>query len=362
MFRITLFLFLALSLLGCKIEMNGHKNGEDADTTAIVKVPVEIESMQLGGVYEALHLNQVISTEAQIEVFALVSGQVDRIYVEEGDRVQKGDTLLKLEDAEIRLREAQAFLDFEKAQADLDRYEKLSTGKGLSQSELADARYRAKAAELTWMSADLGLKRSVILAPVSGLVSKRHCQLAARISTQAPLFDLLDDADLIAVLDVPERELNRLHKGQLVRAKVQAAEGEIFEGQIRRIAPVVDTASGTARVTVALSDPKSMLRVGMYARFEVITEVHEEALLLSKRALQYEGDLLSVWVQRTDSLCERLPIEVGFKNELNVEVLAGLQSDDQVIVVGQTGLRSDSQIQVIKYNGVSQVHPDVVRP
>jgi membrane fusion protein (multidrug efflux system) len=188
------------------------------------------------------------------------------------------------------------------------------------------------------------------------VVGRRLVQEGDFVATGTQLFTLVDDSRLIAVLDVPERELTRLRLRQTVRLDVAAA-AEPVVGWIKRISPVVDPASGTVRVTVGIEDPSRRLRAGMYARFLVITDTKDEAVLVSKRALVYDRDLTYVWVAQ-DSTVERRTLVRGYEDEERLEALSGIAPGERLVTVGQSALKTGSPIRIIKADG-REVAPPV---
>jgi membrane fusion protein, multidrug efflux system len=344
-------LILAL-FLGCQVQA-GREQGQGmsaADSLELRRVPVETVTVGRGRIEAFVHLSAAVTSEAEVKVYSLVGGHVARLLVEEGRRVEAGDTLLVLEDAEILLAEARARLELAKARTDRERVEELARGDLVSEQDRDEARFAEERAELAWRSARLAVERSRVRAPIAGVVSRRSVQLGDLVSPSQPLFTLVDDRDLIAVLDVPEREWPRLRIGQSVRVESVALAGEDLVGRIKRIAPTIDPASGTLRVTVALGDASARLRSGMYARFSIVVDTREQALLVPKQALVFDREQPFAWVA-LDTTAQRRRVEPGYEDAERVEVRSGLDEGEALIVVGQSGLKQGSRIRVVRADG-----------
>ncbi len=350
-FRSLLGCSLLVLLIGCQVNVKNGNTQAEADSTGQQAVPVAGEQVARGDISSYLHLNGVLATEEATRVFPLVSGHVARLLVEEGDHVQQGDTLLVLEDAELQLTERRARLDYDKAQADCTRLEELSERVPVARQDLDDARYASEQARLNWESAALQVRRSRVTAPIRGVIAERLVRTGDFVTGNTHLFSLVDDRELISVLDVPERELSRLRIGQAVEISA-LADKESHRGRIRRIAPVVDSASGTVRVTVALEGQNPDLRAGMYARFAIVTATHENALLVPKRALVYDRERALVFVAADTSASRRL-LERGFETEDYVEALGGVSEQETLVVVGQSGLKDGAPIKLVELNGIT---------
>jgi membrane fusion protein (multidrug efflux system) len=127
-----------------------------------------------------------------------------------------------------------------------------------------------------------------------------------------------------------------------------------FEGKIRLINPVVNPQTGTIKVTVTLDNVEakpSRLRPGMFVSVFLITDKRKGATLIPKRGVVYKDDKSFVFVAQgegQDRVAERRPIEVGFSEEENVEVIAGLETGDEIVVLGQSGLKDGAEIRIVK--------------
>jgi membrane fusion protein (multidrug efflux system) len=142
---------------------------------------------------------------------------------------------------------------------------------------------------------------------------------------------------------VPEKHLQQLRPGQVARINAPSLGGEGYIGSIMRISPVVDPRSGTVKVTVALGWQPG-LRPGLYVDVDLVTAVHQDALLVPKRALVYDNDRMFVFRLQNDEetkerRAERVMIEPVLTDKAFIEPLEGLEPGDQVIIAGQAGLK-----------------------
>lgn len=345
----------AAALFSCSVDARMEKDGKSgSDTTAIdsmlaKRVPVEVALVGRGPISDFIRLDGPLTTEATVQVFALVSGHVAELRVEAGDRVRAGDTLLVLEDEEILLAEQRTRNDLRKAEQDFTRQEKLANQNLVSSQELDEARYRLESARLNWESARLAVTRTRVTAPISGMVAERHVGEGTFIQMSTPLFRLVDDRELIAVLDLPEREVGRIAVRQEVRVSLQGQDKPL-QGWIKRISPVVDAASGTVQVTVAvpgaLPSAGHTLRSGMFAGFAIVTGTRDQAVLIPKKALVYDRNRLIAYTIK-DGKARRHLLDKGYEDEEHIEALAGVTPGDSLVVVGQNSLKDQTEVRVI---------------
>ena len=167
-----------------------------------------------------------------------------------------------------------------------------------------------------------------------------------QITVNQHLFDIIDFDSIVARVYVPEKELARLRVGQQARITAEAAGARQHRGEIDRLAPRVDPRSGTVKVTVAIP-PSEGLLPGMYVTVELITEVHDDAVLVPKKALVYDAEQLFVFRLKEDSSVERLLIQAALEDRDNIEPAGVLQAGDQVVIAGQASLKDGSQVRIV---------------
>ncbi len=156
-----------------------------------------------------------------------------------------------------------------------------------------------------------------------------------------PIFRIVDTSRLEATLNVPERELATLKAGLPVQLAVDALPGKTFTGRVDRVAPVVDSGSGTFRVICAF-DGGGLLQPGMFGRISIDYDQRANALVVPRIALlDDEGDP-AVFAVR-DGKAARVPVKLGYVDGEWVEVREGLKAGDQVVVAGKAALREGSR-------------------
>ena len=137
-----------------------------------------------------------------------------------------------------------------------------------------DATYDLEQLQLTLRDARRELGYTEVRAPISGTVTQRLVSIGDQITMNQHLFDIVDFNSIVARVYVPEKVLSRLGKGQTAHLFSDAFVGEPRSGEIERIAPLVDSRSGTVKVTVSVPRNAELLP-GMYVSVELITAVHE---------------------------------------------------------------------------------------
>ena len=190
------------------------------------------------------------------------------------------------------------------------------------------------------------LDEATIKAPIDGVITLRHIKLGNTLNSNDRAFELKRSEVIEAVLNVPEKELSKLEKGQLAIVLIDALDSAEFEGVVNRVSPEIDPSSGTFRVTVSLNNPDNILKPGMFARVNVRYDSNENTLLLAREAVVTQKDENSVFVVKAGQ-ATRQTITIGYAMGSSVEVLEGLDEGDQVVITGQGGLRDGASVRLV---------------
>ncbi|MEJ2055530.1 MAG: efflux RND transporter periplasmic adaptor subunit, partial [Calditrichaceae bacterium] len=276
-------------------QSEGQKDEQSGDEDLI---PVEVTTVQRGNISDFILLSSNLETEVMADVFSRIQGIVEKIHKEEGDYVEKGETLLTLEAQEYVLAEQRANVEYQQELSNYKRLEAMHAKNLLSDDEFERARFAMESAKISWEEAKLNLDYTHIKSPISGHIGERLAKIGERIQPTDRLFSVVNNSQVIAVVYVPEKNLNKLEINQKALIHSDNLGDEVFEGWIKRISPVVDPASGTFKVTVGVKNKENRLRPGMFVNVEIIIETHNNVVLIPKTAVVYENEYMNVFVVR----------------------------------------------------------------
>ncbi len=358
----VLLLFVMPLGLGCEAESaagdggkarpggGGDRRGRGGgfggfDPSQAAAIPVDVALVVRRDISDYLETNGTLEAENEVDIVTRASGPIVELTAEEGDFVQAGQLLARIDSAEIRAQLGIARVNLEEARVNLERA-KLSQSHELISRESFDqiqARYDSAAAQIQGNEIQLGYTE--IKAPFAGLIIARAVKFAEFVSNNARLFRLSDFDPLLCPIQVPEKDIRRVRVGQVAYITVEADSKERYLARVLRVNPVVDSASGTVKVTLAV-DGRSRLRPGMFASVFLETEVHEAALVVPKTALVLESIGDSLYVVEGDKVARR-DVETGYAESDAVEILSGVAEGEKVVVVGQDALTDGSPVQVL---------------
>ena len=309
-------------------------------------VPVEVAAITSGEISSYISASANLVAEFEVTVLAEVEGRVASLRVEEGDAVRKGQTLATLvrDDQQIRLRKAE--LRESNARAEFERAEDLVAKELISREEYDRLTVDFQIARQELEEARWALAKTILKAPFDGRVTDRMVQVGQNVRPADELLQVTDFDPLIARIYLPERDVLGLAAGRQVRITLNADPTIRFSGRIRQISEVVDTATGTVKVTVEADGPPRGVRPGSFVSIHIVRETRPDAVLVPREAVLRELKTAHVFVA-ADQVAEKREVVLGLEEGLMVEAVSGLAPGERVIVAGQGGLKEGSPIKVL---------------
>lgn len=325
----------------------GKKNGKEKKEEP--PVPVEVATAAARDIPSYFNATGSLEAKSQVALIAKAGGQVVRLAVEEGAFVNRGQVLLELDHREEALLVEQTRVKADNAQRELERIQGL-VEKGLGSDKDFEAnKEAAKVAQLEHDLAQVRLENTIVRAPFSGQITVRHVELGQTVNVGTELLELADVSPLEVKLYLPEKVVSRLQIGQPVELRSDVDPDTPLEGGVSRIAPSVDPATSTVKVTLEVTNPGDAARVGSFVRARITTDVVEQAVAVPKKALVPEAGVTYLFLAEADTV-RKVPVTTGYSDDDFIEITGGLDLGQRVVTVGQGGLRPGSKIK--------NLHPD----
>ncbi len=343
--RLGLLLFAFAVLEGCMGQANGSisPDGEEENTA----IPVEVAVVTIDDVAAFYSGTTTIESDQQATVVAQISGVVLEISAEEGDFVQAGKVLARVETDRYQLEVQRNTAALKRLETEYQRKKELFDKQLVSADDIerVAADYTAQKAAVGL--AELDLRYTTIVAPISGYVSERMIRVGNLVELHQPVYNITSYDPLLAVLHVPERELSVLHSGQSVLVSLDALPQHIFSGSVIRISPVVDPSTGTFRVTAKIEDPEQLVKPGLFGRVDIVYDLRKNVPVVPRSAVITEDGSSHVFVIGEDSNVTRRDVQLGYERDGRVEIVQGLGAGDRVVTSGKGSLSDGSRVEVV---------------
>lgn len=351
----VLVLSAALMVSGCG---TGKQTVQETEEPA---VPVMVAEAYRGAVEVTGSFTGILEPEMAVGVVHKTGGKVSEVRVKDGDIVQKGSLLVKLDSAEISAQVAQAEANLRVAQVNLeDAAKSLEDTRILyeedivsrQQFEQIETRYKVSEAQEALALANLQLARTqldntLITAPISGTVSGVTVNPGEMVSPGVPVA-IINKLDVMKVLvQLTEKDVGRIAPGQKVGVLVSAAGSEPLEGEVATISPVADPRTKTYPMEVALPNEDGRLKSGMTATIELVVAEEKDTIVVPVEAVLTQQGKQVVYVVE-DGVARCRPVTPGLESGTIVSLLEGVEIGEQVVVSGQHYLQDGSRVTIIE--------------
>jgi RND family efflux transporter MFP subunit len=323
-----------------------------AAPAATAPLEVRVTHVTTGPITRAITLPAQVLPDQQATLYAKVSGYLQSISVDKGDRVNAGAVLARIEVPELLSSRAKQQAELRAAEAEYGRLqESLQRAPDLVVPLMVDqSRGRMEVARASLEQSETMLRYATLTAPFAGIVTQRFVDPGALIqagtSNGAAIVTLMDFRKVRLQVAVPELEAGRVAAGQPVSVTSENVPGKTFEGKVARFTYALDMASRTMLAEVSLDNPDLQLRPGMLVTAKLGIERREQASVIPSEAVAMEKTSAFVFVVEGDKAAKR-PIKVGFSDGKNVEVLDGVKPSDALVLVGQRSLTNGQPVRVV---------------
>src|SRR5262245_50846330 len=371
---IAILTFVALTVfLGFRVNQAVKQQAKQVAAPRVNMPTVEVSKVRLGPLNEKVLLVGALKPVAQVDVVSKMTGRIDQLQAEIGDLVQKGTLIAKVDEDEVRqqVNRAAAALDVAKAslsqkqtdleilKKELDRTIELHENQLIPRRDLdtAEARYRGAIAQETLAKAQIDqaqaelrelrvrLDNTRILAPISGLVGKRHLDNGALVNPSMPVVSLVDLSTMVMEINAPEKDLVKIRAGLEAGIVLDAFPNQTFKGRVIRLSPILDPATRTGSVEVEVPNPKMMLKAEMFARVELDLGTRHNTLLIPREALVSHEQQRGVFKLQED-IARFQAIDAGVIQGGEVEVIGGLKEGESVITLGVNLVKNGDKVRL----------------
>ncbi len=322
---------LILTLFACSRDDDGVMA---APTPPEKVVPVATVLTAGREVVEKIHLPADLRPYRRALLAAEVAGTVEKIRVEEGDRVAAERVLAEIDTRTLRQRRLEAEAVHRHREALFLRAEKLLAKKSITEQQYLDAVTERDVAAAQLENALLMLEKSRVRAPWPGTVAVRRVEVGDYVVPGQPMVEILDARRLKVRAPAPASDVPFLRLGLSATVRLDVFPGEVFSGEVRHLAAELDPSARTLDVEVEIANPDGRLRPGMYARLEIPRRTLEAAILIPLAAVvELENERVVYVVE--DARAVRRPVELGAVLGDEVVVAGGLEAGERLIVEGQ---------------------------
>ena len=336
----------------------GEKKAEEAEAqqTAAPKPEVKLAVVQSESIPQTETYTATVESDVKNNIAPNAPLRIERILVEVGDRVSKGQCVVQLDASnlqQLKLQIANQKSVIANIQTDFNRIEELYKIGGVSKADYDNMKVQLESQQMQANVLETQYKQlsqnTQLYAPISGVVTARNYDNGDMYGG-LPILTIEQTNPVKLMVNISESHYKDVKKGQDVDITLDAYEGESFTGKVTIVNPNVDAVTHTFPVEVTINNPEQKVRPGMFAR-ATINFGNQDHVLIPDEALVKQigaGDRYVYVYDQAKGTVSYNKVELGRHIGDNYEIFSGVNPGDQVVVAGQARLNNGKEVEVVK--------------
>lgn len=353
-YNLPRFILLAMTVLIVMLfaTISDKKAAIQAEQEAAIKKerpPVNTVVMKVEPALISNRLNLPGSVEAwtYLDLTSKISGTVEKVGVNEGDVVKKGDILLNLESDDYRIALERAQAAYRLAKADFER-DKAVYAKGVippAELEMRETGMQTAKADLD--NAQLRFDRCIVKAPIDGVVRRLNAKVGMFLGVGDPIGEILQIDRVKAVIGIPESDVTAVRQLDRVDVEIKALGEYVVSGKIHNISSSPETLARLYRLELELDNPEHTILPGMFVRADIVKQSSKEALSIPFYSIISRNNEQYIFVEK-DGVVEKREVQTGIMEGWMIEIADGLETGEHVVVEGHRDVEDGRKVKVVK--------------
>lgn len=290
----------------------------------------------------------ILSAKQNVEITPHLTGIIKAIYVEDGEKVQQGQKLLKLDDGYYvsELHSAKALLA--QYQAKYSRLKKLSKSGSIDKQSLDNAYTLKETQKAKVEQIQLEENQTLLLAPFSGTLGSINYSLGAYVTSGDQIVRLVNTDSVVVKYNIPGEYFSVLKVGQPVSVVSDAYPNKHFDGKVTFISPIITASTNTITVHALIKNAKHLLTAGMYVQVTQAIGKPIQQLVIPNEALIPILQGFEVYKISSSNRAVAQVVKVGQQTNTEATITSGLKAGDKIITAGQEKLKEGDLVQIEK--------------
>lgn len=306
---------------------------EDTETIA-----VKVEKASIQEVEQIYEFSSTVDAAVKNYISSAGGTRIEKIHVEVGDRVTKGQKLVTMENTNL----ATAKVQLMNSKNDVDRMEALYLSGGISKQQLDQIKTQYDVAKRNIDNLESNIH---LVSPISGIVTMRNFDNGDVSATQ-PILQVMQITPVKLKFSMNEKFYNRVKIGMKVSAKVDIFGDDRFDGRVNLIAPIIDPNTRSFGLEASFTNSNQKLRPGMFARVEINLGKNMSVVIPDRAVIKQNGTNDKYVFIEKDGVVEYRKIELGRRLGDTYEIISGIEEGENIVIEGYTKLVSGSKVKV----------------
>lgn len=351
-FNLVVLIIAMISIVAC----SGNKSTENGGDEPVGKsVNVETRVLEPSTFRSWLRVVGNVETKNDIMISAEVSGRVIEQVVDEGERVRKGQTILRINDDKLQQEKARLEAATEQARENYERLQRIYEEDGIgSEIEVLNAKFSYQQSNSALQSVKVDIENATIKAPFDGLVDSYLLEEGEMASPGMQVVRLIGTDTYIVSAGVPARYADVVETGDEVEIWFDSQAPDTLDGTISYVGNSIDPQNRTFRIEVLLPEQSRSYKVDMIANLRLVTLTEESVVIVSEEYIYKEENDFIVYVKSENEegnpIGERQVVQLGPSFKSDVIIRSGLDFGDELITTGSAFLNDGALLNIVESN------------
>jgi membrane fusion protein (multidrug efflux system) len=350
--KLILLIVIALAILGWifypKIQQGTNSDPIANQPMQRPVLPVDIVIATPRQIENTIKITGAVQANESVMLRSEISGKIERIFFQEGQRVKKGEILLTINDDEI-LAQVERLKYTQKLNEEIEyRQRQLLEKEAISREEYDIALTTVNTTLSDLKEREARLAKHSIRAPFNGIIGLRQVSEGSYISPNDLIANIYSIDPIKLEFSVPGKYSGMVNIGDKIVFTVEASEKQ-FEGSIYAVEPKIDPQTRTLQIRAITENDDEVLIPGQFANIDYILDVLPDALMIPSEAVIPEMNSHKIFTCK-NGVATQVQIDIGMRTEKEVHVIAGLAPGDSVITTGILQMREGLKVSVANVN------------
>ena len=345
--NIIIIIFIAGLLTACSQEQ------EVSEEESIKTVNVQTETLQTKSFERYLRLVGTVESLNDVQISAEVSGRIERYFVDKGNRVQKGEPILKIDDSKLLQEKARLEAQTEQAREQYERLQRVFEQDSIgSEIDVINARAAYQQSKSALESIKVDLQNTTVSAPFNAILEDRMVEVGEMASPGMPLVRLIGRDRLTVTAGVPSRFSDVVSVGDQAEVWFDFQSSDTLDLPITYVAESIDPQARTFEIEIPLPENAKKYKIDMIANVKLKTLQRDSVIVVGEEYVyQKERGFVVYTVEENDqgnTVARERQVKLGPSYENNVVIEEGLTSGQQLITVGSSFLQNDTRVEIVE--------------
>lgn len=296
---------------------------------------------------DRINLPGYIEPWTRLKLMAKLNGSITEVLVNEGDQVEKGDILARIEDDDFRIAVERAEATYNLTKAEYSR-DKSIYDKGVIPTATLDTnRTNMQKAKADYENAKLLFSRTVITSPMDGIIRRMDAKVGLQLSVGDPIAEILEIDRMKGVIGIPESDVTAVRKLENVDLTVQALDDRIITGKKHFLSPSPESAARLYNLELEIDNSDGEVLDGMFVRADIVKKQIDNTLTVPFYSVISRNDEQYVFIEE-EGVARKRKVSLGIMEKWMVQITVGLTPGDKLLIEGHRDVEDKQKIKIIK--------------